>query len=491
MAQSAHELRNAVLAHVRRNHPGICRHWFEDIQAVDLQGGILRLLVGEPVQMQYLQRSCLGPFNDALQDVTQQLLTVRFVSEEDVRSGQRSAHANGRTNARAGRNDHPDADTKHASAPRAATGNVRSGNVRSGGDRTGGDRAKPGEIEYGYDEMLLSPDYQFDNFVVGPGNRLAREAAVAVSQRPGEAYNPYFIHGGVGLGKTHLIQSICQTLMRDRANINIYYVSCDTFLNKFMRAVQDGEMAAFRHRFRNVDVLMIDDIHFLSGHDRSQEEFFHTFNTLHQMRKQIVLSSDAAPNEIPDLEERLVSRFNSGLVARLEKPDYETRIAIVRKKAQMRGQALPDEVAAYIASMIDSNIRELEGAITTLQHRASVETEGEISLDLAKALLGDRMAAGNAQVTVQSIIEVVGRYYGVKPVDILSRKKTKSVAVPRQVGMWFARKLTRYGLKEIGGYFGGRDHSTVLHAIRSVDDRRRVDRQLAHDLDAVESQFQE
>lgn len=446
MTESAAEVRNAVIAHLRKHHPDVCRHWFDNIQAVDLQGGVLRLLVGEPVQLKYLQRCCIDKFTEASQAVTRRLTAVAFVGVEDARAAYSRGSEGGRS---------------HRAGPNGSSGS-------------------------NHDEMLLSPDYTFENFVIGPDNRLAYAAARAVAQKPGKAYNPYFIHGGVGLGKTHLLQAICQQLMRDYPEQNIYYVSCDSFTNQFMESLQAGEMQDFRHRFRNVDVLVIDDIHFLARRDQTQEEFFHTFNTLYQTGRQIVLSSDAPPNVIPHLEERLVSRFNSGLVFHIDKPNYETRVAILKMKATMRNIALPDEVAAFIASKVDSNIRELEGAIATLGVMAALGSQ-PIDVDLARAALGATgQENGQHQPTVHNIIDVVCDYYDVKLSEILSKKKTKSIARPRQVCMWLARKLTRFSLEEIGGYFGGRDHTTVLHAVRTINTKVGSDARLAHDLEYLD-----
>ncbi|MCL4211604.1 MAG: chromosomal replication initiator protein DnaA [Phycisphaerales bacterium] len=436
----------------------MCRHWFDDIKPVDLDGGTLRLLVNEPVQKKYLERSCINQFNEAAQAVTDRLLAVRFVDEEEAQSAiVRSARRRG---------GGAQTDGASAAAPRS--------------------RAVAGLNGHGipgYDEMILSPDYTFDQFVVGPGNRLAHAAAQAVAQKPGESYNPYFIHGGPGLGKTHLLQAMCQTIMREFPDKRIYYVSCESFINQFMESVAEGEMLQFRTRFRNVDVLIIDDIHCLSQRDRTQEEFFHTFNTLYQAGRQIVLSSDAAPAEIPHLEERLVSRFSSGLVVHVDKPCYETRVAILKKKAALRELPLPDDVAAYVASAIDTNIRELEGAIKTLGMIATVAGR-PIDLDMAREALGAARGGSEAaqQPTVQEIIEQVCEYYDVKLADLLSKRKYKSIAEPRQICMWLARTLTRYSLEEIGGYFGGRDHTTVLHAIKAIERKREMDDRITRDL---------
>jgi chromosomal replication initiator protein len=450
-------LSDAINTYLRKQCPSICRHWFDDIEPLEISGGTLKLLVRESVQLKYLRRCCVEQFQEAAQAVTGRLLVVRFVGESDLLE---------EADARSSEDGTP-------VSPPAAVGS------------TAGDPS--GELGSLMDEdMLLSPDYSFDNFIVGPGNRLAHAAAIAVARKPGKAYNPFFIHAGVGLGKTHLLQSICQTVMRERAGVNMYYTSCDGFMTQFLDAVQAGKMASFRHRFRNVDMLVIDDIHDLSKRDRTQEEFFHTFNCLYQAGRQIVLSSDAPPNEIPDLEERLTSRFNCGLVARIDKPCFETRVEIVKSKAGMRGLRLPDDVASYVAAKIDSNIRELEGAITQIQNLGAVN-DAPVDLDLAKQAIGEHASpTGSHHPTIQQIIDAITRFYDVKLTDLLSKRRHKSIALPRQVGMWLARKHTRYSLEEIGGYFGGRDHTTVMHAIKAVNSKRSDDTVLDQDVSRLE-----
>jgi len=325
------------------------------------------------------------------------------------------------------------------------------------------------------DGLVLNPDYGFDNFIVGPSNRLAHAAALAVGANPGRAYNPYFVHGGVGLGKTHLLQAMCLNIRALRPDAIIYYTSCEGFMTQFMDAVAQGMMTRFRHKFRHVDVLVIDDIHFLAKRDRTQEEFFHTFNSLYQSHKQIILSSDAAPEDIPDLEDRLVSRFKWGLVAQLTPPCYETRVEILKNKARIRGLMLPDDVACYLGSKIDNNIRELEGAIVKLQVFCSVESR-PLSLDAARACFNDAdVGRTEPKIQIQTIIDAVTDYFGVKVTDLQSKRRQRSIAQPRQLCMYLARKHTRYSLEEIGGYFGGRDHTTVMHAVRTIDDRRETD----------------
>jgi chromosomal replication initiator protein len=436
-------VRERMFDHLRRNHGEVCRHWFDQIEVISVDGANVTLLVEDPVRLSYLRRCCVPPFTAAATEATGRLVGVQFVGERV-----------------------PEAPA----APAASNASVA---------------APVGEALFD-DRILLSPDYVFDTFVVGPNNRLAHAAAQAVAQKPGRAYNPFFVHGGVGLGKTHLLQATCQEMLRQDPNTRITYISCSTFMDVFHEAVRAGRMMEFRHRFRNCEMLVIDDIHFLSKHEQTQEEFFHTFNALHQSGRQIVLSSDAAPVEIPDLEERLVSRFNSGLVARMEKPCYETRVNILKAKARLHEMELPEEVPAYIAARIDSNIRELEGALTKVRGFA-MATGRMIDLHLAKeAIGGDVLGQGNAQPNIQAILEAVVRYYDVKLSDLLGKRRHKSVALPRQVCMWLARRHTRYSLEEIGGYLGGRDHTTVLHAIRTIDSRQDRDDRLRADVDRLE-----
>jgi chromosomal replication initiator protein len=477
---------------------------------------VLRLLVREPVQLRYLQRCCTSQFSEAAQSVTGRLLVVRFIGPDEVSAGPvvdhdaPAAKSNGRGpsassngNGQHGTQQHVgrqrDETTTSGSSPSQPTDSTGAGappvppsitELKPTAAHSHHEQHSDHEVFAALDEQtLLSPDYSFENFVVGPNNRLAHAAAIAVGERPGKAYNPYFVHGGVGLGKTHLLQAICQTILKKNPRARICYISCNTFMDLFHDAVKAGRMSDFRSRFRTVDVLVIDDIHFLSKREQTQEEFFHTFNTLYQAGKQIVLSSDAAPSEIPDLEERLTSRFSCGLVARIDRPDYETRVSIVKTKASLHDLVLPDDVPAYIAAKIDSNIRELEGALTKLRGLAAA-TGQPINLELAKQALSDITPSGGAsQPTIQMIIEEVSRFFDVKLTDLLSKRRHKSIALPRQVCMWLARKHTRYSLEEIGGYFGGRDHTTVMHAIKTINEKRGADGKLLADVSRLEEQL--
>jgi chromosomal replication initiator protein len=420
-----------VLQGVRAQHPGLNRVWFDQLVPRQLTNGVIQVLVATPAQLNFCQSQCQQPFTSAAQQVTGRLIAVSFHCE----------------------------------------------NLPRGGVFNEGDQPLP-----------LNPDYVFDHFVTGPCNRLPHAASIAVSDSPGHAYNPLFIHGGVGLGKTHLLQAVCQKLLERQDDARILYLSCDSFINQFISAIETGEMSQFRFRYRNVDMLVIDDIHFLAGRDRTQEEFFHTFNTLYHQHKQIILSADCPPSEIPELEERLVSRFNWGLVARIEKPCYETRLAILQKKAKMRGLVLPEDVVCYIAAKIENNTRELEGAITKIQGMSLLQN-GKIDLDLAKAALGEINSPEQKRITIQQISDIVVKYYNVKMSDLQSKKRHKSIAFPRQVCMFLARRHTRYSLEEIGGYFGGRDHTTVLHAVRTVDADTQSDREIARQLTQLETQL--
>ncbi|MFM7799458.1 MAG: chromosomal replication initiator protein DnaA, partial [Planctomycetota bacterium] len=394
-AGALQELRSRIFQHLRRSHADMCRHWFDQIDVVAVDGANVSLLVTEPVRLSYLQRCCIPQFTEAACAATGRLIGVQFVAERGLPAGRPVPSA--------------------TNAPVA-----------------------PAEALFD-EQMPLSPDYVFETFVIGPNNRLAHAAGQAVSQKPGRAYNPFFVHGGVGLGKTHLLQAVCQDILGRNPSARITYISCSTFMDVFHEAVRAGRMHEFRHRFRNADVLVVDDIHFLSKHEQTQEEFFHTFNALYQAGKQVVLSSDAAPSDIPDLEERLVSRFNSGLVARIDRPAYETRVEILRTKAGLHGLRLADDVAAYVAARIDSNIRELEGALSRLRGVAMAEG-APITLELAKQALADgrpadRAGNGAPQMTIQQIIEAVTRYYDIKLSDLMSKRRHKSVALPRQVCM--------------------------------------------------------
>ncbi|MDU5019262.1 MAG: chromosomal replication initiator protein DnaA, partial [Clostridiales bacterium] len=310
----------------------------------------------------------------------------------------------------------------------------------------------------------LNPKYTFDTFVIGNSNRFAHAACVAVAEAPARAYNPLFLYGGVGLGKTHLMHAIGHHIMEQKKDPKVVYVSSEKFTNELINSIKDDRNEEFRNKYRNVDVLLIDDIQFIAGKERTQEEFFHTFNSLHEANKQIIISSDRPPKEIPTLEDRLRSRFEMGLITDIQAPDFETRMAILRKKAQMEDIDVPNEVTVYIAKNIKSNIRELEGALTRVVAYSSL-TNKTISFELASEALKDIISTSkHEEITVNRIKEKVSSVFSLKMEDFNSKKRTRSISYPRQIAMYLSRELTDLSLPKIGEEFGGRDHTTVIHA---------------------------
>ena len=317
-----------------------------------------------------------------------------------------------------------------------------------------------------------SYDLTFDTFIVGSSNKLAHAAAYAVSQKPSTAYNPLFIYGGVGLGKTHLMHSIANFILKNNPKAKILYVTSEKFTNELIDAIRNKNNIStteFREKYRNNDVLLIDDIQFIIGKESTQEEFFHTFNALHEAKKQIIISSDKPPKEIETLEERLRSRFEWGLTVDIQSPDYETRMAILRKKEEMEGYNIDNEVIKYIATNIKSNIRELEGALTKIVALSKLEKNREIDIELAEKALKDIIAPGDKQeVTPEFIIQIVADHFNLTPLDIMSAKRSKEIVYPRQIVMYLCRTMTETGLQNIGKALGGRDHTTILHGIKTI-----------------------
>ncbi|MDI6619188.1 MAG: chromosomal replication initiator protein DnaA [Clostridiales bacterium] len=331
---------------------------------------------------------------------------------------------------------------------------------------------------------LLNPKYTFDSFVIGNSNRFAHAASLAVAEAPAKAYNPLFIYGGVGLGKTHLMHAIGHYILDNEPNLKVVYVSSEKFTNELINSIKDDKNTAFRNKYRNIDILLIDDIQFIAGKESTQEEFFHTFNDLYEANKQIIISSDRPPKEIPTLEDRLRSRFEWGLIADIQPPDFETRIAILNKKADVEGLNIPNDVMVYIASKIQSNIRELEGALIRVVAYSSLANR-EISVDLASEALKDIISNKSKQITVELIKQVVANYYNLRPEDFTSKRRTRNVAFPRQIAMYLARKLTDLSLPKIGDEFGGRDHTTVIHAYEKISNDLAVDDGLKETIDEI------
>ena len=323
----------------------------------------------------------------------------------------------------------------------------------------------------------INPKYTFDSFVSGPSNQFAHAAAMAVANNPATTYNPLFIYGGVGLGKTHIVHAIGNEIINQNKGLKIGYYSSEKFTNELINSLRHAKMDEFRNKFRSIDVLLIDDIQFIAGKKSTQEEFFHTFNALYESHKQIVVTSDKFPKEMPDLEERLRSRFEWGLIADIQAPDVETKQAILKMKADQNNIYLPEDVSYFLASSVSSNVRELEGYLVRIGAFASL-TSTPVSLDLAKNILKDIIVEQSKEVTIENIQKVVANHYQIKTSDLKSAKRLKTLVLPRQIAMYIGRKLTSASYPEIGAKFGGKDHSTVIHAIKKIDKAMIEDIQL-------------
>ena len=334
---------------------------------------------------------------------------------------------------------------------------------------------KKSESSLKNNELALTSKYTFDNFVVGDSNRFAHAACLAVAQSPAKSYNPLFVYGKVGLGKTHLMQAIGSYIKQQNSKTKVLYISSEKFTNEMIDSIRDDRTVAFRDKYRSVDVLLIDDIQFLAGKERTQEEFFHTFNTLYESNKQIVITSDRPPKDITTLEERLISRFEWGLTTDIKAPDYETRIAILRKKALAENLNVPAEVINFIAEKIPSNIRQLEGALTKLV-AFSTFTKKELSVSLSRDVLKDIIPLENKKISIEQIQKAVTDYYVIKINSLLSKKRTKDIVLARQVAIYLSRELTDLSLTSIGEAFGRRDHTTIIHSYNKIKDKIKKDK---------------
>lgn len=332
--------------------------------------------------------------------------------------------------------------------------------------------------------IYLNPRYTFDTFVVGPSNQFAHAAAMRVGENPGYAYNPLFIYGGVGLGKTHIINAIGNAIVDKNPGMIVYYVSAEQFTNEVISSIRHEKMAELKEKYRNVDVLLIDDIQFIAGKTTTQEEFFHTFNSLYEKQRQIVISSDRSPMEIADITDRLRSRFSMGLIADIQPPEVETKVAIIYKKADAEKLLISDEVAYFIATKIKSNIRELEGCLIKLGAHASL-TGMPIDINMAKNVLKDLISGDDKPITVETIQKAVCEYFGMKVQELKTKKRTKEVANARQIAMYIAKQHTQLSLSEIGRCFGGKDHATVIYACRQIEDRRSKDENLNKSIENI------
>jgi chromosomal replication initiator protein len=436
--------------------------WFKPTSFVADDGSTVTVRVPNALFKDWITKHYSGVIAEALDEVRRTEALVNFVA-----SGTPEAEAP------VAAPPHPVADAR-ASNPEPAT---RTAEPRIPNSETGSLTADDSLLPVPPTSSAgLNPRYTFDTFIVGSSNQFAHAACRAVAEAPSRSYNPLFIYGGVGLGKTHLMHAIGHYVLQHDRNLVLTYISSERFMNEMINAVRYDRLIDFRERYRSVDVLLVDDVQFLAGKEGTQNEFFHTFNALYDSQKQIVLSSDCPPHEIEQLEERLRSRFEWGLIADIQSPDLETKVAILKKKAEAEAVPLPDSVAIYIAGRIKSNIRELEGSLIRLIAYASL-TGRELSVDLAQDVLRNVKEHEEKAITIDHIQKFVSDYYQLKMADLKSRNNSKSIAMPRQVAMYLCKNLTHASLPEIGRSFGGKHHSTVIHSIRKVEALRKEDAQ--------------
>lgn len=411
--------------------------WLKPSVPVAIEDGALIVEVPHEFARDWLQSRYEGPITQALRAATGIDLAVRFVVPKQPKT--------------------LDAALAHAAPEK--------------------DSADAAEVPQPEDaaQSVLNPKYTFSSFVVGNSNRFAHAASLAVAEAPGKAYNPLFIYGGVGLGKTHLMQAIGHYVMSHYPSLKVVYVSCEQFTNELINAIRYEKTLDFREKYRNVGVLLIDDIQFLAGKERTQEEFFHTFNALYEANRQIVISSDRPPKEIATLEDRLRSRFEWGLITDIQAPDLETRIAILKKKASLEKLQVPNDVLVYIANQIHSNIRELEGALIRVVAFASLVNK-QITVQLAAEVLRDMLPSSKPkQISIELIQKIVAEYFNLSVDDLTAKKRSRTVSFPRQIAMYLARELTESSLPRIGEEFGGRDHTTVIHACEKIHEDMKND----------------
>jgi chromosomal replication initiator protein len=431
--------------------------WFERIRVTDCTDGTLTLSVPDDFSLIWIEENYAGLVRDVARQATGEPLKIQYVVQplplEKAEAG-REANA--------------------MAAPR----------------ETAAARPQRARAEVEQPSSTFNPRNTFANFVVGENNNVAHAAAWAAAQSPGAAYNPLFIYGATGLGKTHLVQAIGSHLASQKNRMRVLYFSCETFTNEYVEALKQQTLLDFRRKYRSADALLVDDVHFLSGKERLQEEFFHTFNALFESRRQIVMTSDRPVGEIENLEQRLVSRFEWGMVTEILSPDYETRLAILRKKLESLTVEVAPEILEFIAHRIKSNVRRLEGALVRVASYSSL-TGKPLTLPAAEQLLRDSLKQeGASAVSVELIQRVVAEHYLLRPEDMTSKSRPQSIAFPRQVAMYLSRQLTRHSLAEIGAKFGGRDHGTVIHACRLVESRLKNDTALREVISQLEHQTQ-
>ncbi len=452
--QTLHEIKDKL------SNPSF-KTWFSNTKPVDLKDdNILMIEVPNDFIKDWIETRYNQLITDVIQNLTDSNLKCRFYTEEELKELLQDENEEKQKKVE---------DTNKEEKKE----NTRNKN----------------EEEYNINTNL-NPKYSFDSFVVGNGNRFAHAAALAVAEAPAKAYNPLFLYGDVGLGKTHLMQAIAHYILKHNPDNKVVYVSSETFTNELINAIKDDRTASFRNKYRNIDILLVDDIQFLANKERTQEEFFHTFNSLHEANRQLIISSDRPPKEIPTLEERLRSRFEWGLITDIQKPDLETRIAILRKKADMENLKVPNEVIIYIANNIQSNIRELEGALIKVIAYSSL-VDKDIDTDLAESALKDLIVENKEprEVNIDLIKDVVVDYYNLKNEDMTSKKRTQKIAFPRQIAMYLSRELTDLSLPHIGEEFGGRDHTTVIHAYNKIEEKIEEDNKFSNVIDKIISRI--
>jgi chromosomal replication initiator protein len=421
--------------------------WLKPTRYSHASGKVIYVRVPTP-EFRHIEEKYADLIQEALDNLNLEFQDVKFVTPEDDPAATPVRHDGGLSAATAAAQAH---------APAAAAAH---------------------QARFDWDGAAqLNPRYTFDAFVIGAGNQFAHAASLAVAERPSKAYNPLFIYGGVGMGKTHLMQAIGHEIKRRQPQMAICYLSSEKFTNEMINSLRYDKMTSFRDKFRNVDVLLIDDIQFLAQKERTQEEFFHTFNALHESMKQIVIASDRPPKELAEIEDRLRSRFEWGLIADIQPPDLETKVAILQKKAEQERVTLPTDVALYVASNIRSNVRELEGALIRLIAHSSL-IGAEITLPYTQQVLKNFIDSQARKVTIEAIQKSVAEQFGLKLVEIKAKNNSRAIVYPRQIAMYLAKQLTEASLPEIGRQFGGKHHTTVLHSVEKIDESRKSDKDL-------------
>ena len=453
MLEQLKEQWDNILLHVKEEHDIMdvsFNTWLLPLKIFAVDGNVVKILAPDAQMLRYIQKKYGLILQVSIEEVTGFACTLDFITEDDVKEKEKPE--------------------------KMLIQNT------------------PGDVsQTALQNANLNPRYTFDTFVVGANNNLAHAAALAVAESPGEVYNPLFIYGGVGLGKTHLMHSIAHFILKNNPEAKILYVTSEKFTNELIDAIRNKNnitTTEFREKYRNNDVLLIDDIQFIIGKESTQEEFFHTFNTLYEAKKQIIISSDKPPKEIETLEERLRSRFEWGLTVDIQSPDYETRMAILRKKEEMEGYNIDNEVIKYIATNIKSNIRELEGALTKIVALSKLDHNKEINIALAEEALKD-IISPNAErkVTPELIIQVVADHFGITPLDISSQKRNKEVVYPRQIVMYLCQSMTGASLQEIGRYLGGRDHTTIIHGSEKIAADMNKDENLKNTIEILKKKI--